>query len=72
MIIRWPPWKMIVVGGSMLLVSVILPLLMVLQILRSTFFWNFLAYGLSVAGLLIGYIGMVSMIKIRRGKDKYQ
>ncbi len=72
MIIRWPPWKMIVVGGVMMLVSVILPLLMVLQILQSTFFWNFLAYGLSVAGLLIGYIGMVSMIKIRRGKDKYQ
>ena len=72
MIIRWAPWKMIVVGGSMLLVSVILPLLMVLQILRSTFFWNFLAYGLSVAGLLIGFIGMVSLVKIRRNRDKYQ
>jgi membrane protein implicated in regulation of membrane protease activity len=72
MILKWQPWKMIVLGGGMMLVSVILPWLMVLQIVRSTFFLNFLAYGLSVAGLLIGFIGMVSMVKIRRTMQKYK
>ena len=71
MIIKWEPWKMIVVGAGMTLTSVILPFLMIMQILRSTFFLNFLAYGLSVAGLLIGFIGMVSIVKIRRNRDKF-
>ena len=63
---------MIVVGAGMMLISVILPWLMVLQLLRSTFFLNFLAYGLSVAGLLIGFIGMVSVVKIKRTQQKYK
>ena len=62
---------MIAVGGGMMLVSMVLPWLMVLQILRSTFFLNFLAYGLSVAGMLIGFIGMVSIVKINRDRDKF-
>ena len=62
---------MIVVGGAMMVVSIILPFLMVLQLLRSTFFLNFLAYGLSVAGILIGFIGMVTLVRVRRNKDKY-
>jgi hypothetical protein len=72
MILKWPPWKTILLGGSMMLVSVILPLLMVLQILRSTFFLNFLSYGLSVAGMLIGFIGIVTMVKIRRTEQKFK
>jgi membrane protein implicated in regulation of membrane protease activity len=72
MILKWQPWKMIVVGGLMMLVSMVLPWLMVLQILRSTFFLNFLAYGLSVAGLLIGFMGMVSLVRIRRTVQKYK
>ena len=72
MMLKWQPWKMIALGGVMMLVSMVLPWLMVLQILRSTFFLNFLAYGLSVAGLLIGFIGMVSVVKIRRTEQKYK
>jgi len=63
---------MILVGGAMMLVSIILPFLMVMQVLRTTFFLNFLAYGLSVAGILIGFIGMVTLVKIRREKDKFE
>ena len=70
MIIKWPPWKLIILGGSMMLVSVIIPLLMVLQVLGSTFFLNFLAYGLSVAGMLIGFIGMVFLVRIKRKEQK--
>ena len=63
---------MILVGVGMMLVSIILPFLMVMQILKSTFFLNFLAYGLSVAGILLGFIGMVSLVKIRRTQQKYK
>lgn len=62
---------MILVGVGMMLVSIILPLLMIVQVIRSTFFLNFLAYGLSVAGIMIGFIGLVTVVKIRRDKDKY-
>jgi membrane protein implicated in regulation of membrane protease activity len=72
MMLNMQPWKMIVLGGAMMLVSMVLPWLMVLQILRSTFFLNFLAYGLSVAGMLIGFIGMVSLVKIRRTDKKFK
>jgi membrane protein implicated in regulation of membrane protease activity len=72
MMLKLQPWKMIALGGAMMLVSMVLPWLMVLQILRSTFFLNFLAYGLSVAGMLIGFIGMVSIVKIRRTQQKYK
>lgn len=72
MMIKWNPWKMIVLGGGMMLVSIILPLLMILQMLRLTFFLNFLAYGLSVAGMIIGFIGIVTMIKIKRTEQKYK
>jgi len=70
--IKWQPWKIILLGGSMMLISVILPLLMVLQILQSSFFLNFLTYGLSVAGLLIGFIGMVTMVRVERAKQKFK
>ena len=72
MILRWSPKTMILVGIGMMLISIILPFLMVMQILKSTFFMNFLAYGLSVAGILIGFIGMVSLVKIRRTQQKYR
>ncbi len=62
---------MILLGGAMMVVSIILPFLMVMQLLRSTFFLNFLAYGLSVVGIMIGFIGMVTLVKIRRDKDKF-
>lgn len=53
-------------AGVMLVVSVLLPLLMVLQIIESTLFLNFLAYALSVAGMLFGFIGAVFYVKIKR------
>ena len=72
MILNWKPWKILVLAGSMMLVSVILPLLMILQVIRSTFFLNFLAFTLSMAGMMIGYIGVVSLVRIKRSEQKYK
>jgi predicted membrane channel-forming protein YqfA (hemolysin III family) len=47
------------VGTGMLLIGVILPWLMVIKVLESTFFWNFLAYGLTFFGVILYIIGFV-------------
>jgi hypothetical protein len=66
MILSWSPWKLILLGFVMNLVAMILPALMVLQVIKSTFFLNFLAFLLSIAGMLIGFIGMTFIVKLRR------
>ena len=53
------PWKLLVVGFVLLLLGVLLPLLMVLRVIPSTFFLNFLAYAASFSGMILGMIGAV-------------
>jgi hypothetical protein len=50
-----------------MLLGVALPFLMVIQVLESTFFLNFLAWGASVAGLAFGTIGFA--MYSRGGKE---
>lgn len=70
MMLSWSPWKIILLGFVLVLVSVILPLLMVIQIIPSTIFLNFLTYTLSVAGMIIGFVGMTFIVRLRREKLK--
>jgi len=63
---NWSPWKTIFLGFMLSLLGVILPLLMVLQAIASTFFLNFLAVAFSVSGIIIGFIGMTIIVKTRR------
>lgn len=44
-------------GVVLMLLGIALPFLMVIQVLESTFFLNFFAWGASVAGLALGTIG---------------
>jgi len=44
-------------GVILMLLGVILPFLMVIHVLTSTFFLNFFSWGASVAGLSFGTIG---------------
>lgn len=41
-----------------MLTGTVLPFLMVIRLLPSTFFLNFFSYGISVVGLFIGVIGV--------------
>ncbi len=63
----WQPWHTIVLGFVLVVLGFVLPLLMVLGVLKSTFLLNFIAYGASTAGLLLGMIG--AALHFRRGKD---
>ena len=61
------PRFLLALGVFLMLLGVILPFLMVIQVLESTFFLNFLSWGASVAGLAFGTIGFAMYSK--RGKD---
>ena len=55
------------IGTAMLLGGVVLPWLMVLHILESTYFWNFLATGLTTLGIMAVLIGVVFNNLVDRG-----
>jgi len=44
-------------GVFLMVLGIILPFLMVIKVLESTFFLNFFSWGASVAGLSFGTIG---------------
>jgi len=55
--IRIPPWGLILIGFLLSLTGVILPFLMVIHLIPSTFFLNFFSYGASLTGVFLGIIG---------------
>jgi len=65
--INWSPQVFVGLGFVLLVIGVMLPLLMILQVIPSTFFLNFFAYGSSFLGLIFGIIGTVQLT-IRRRK----
>ena len=52
------PVRLIILGFVLLLVGVVLPFLMVLRLLESTLPLNFISYGSSTAGLIVGFMGI--------------
>ena len=59
------PWKLLVVASVLLLLGLLLPFLMVLRLLPSTYFLNFFAYAASFSGMLLGLIGAVLYGRMR-------
>ena len=51
--------QILIIGFFLVLTGAVLPLLMVVHILESTFFLNFIAFASQVAGLFLGTIGMI-------------
>ncbi len=63
----------ILIGFFLVLMGFIIPVMIIMKYLRSTFFLNFLAYACSVAGLMMGIIGAAnSAILHRRRKNLEQ
>ena len=60
-----PVWYMLI-GFILVLLGAVLPFLMVLKVLPSTFALNFLAYGASVAGLFLGIIGAAMYVRFNK------
>jgi hypothetical protein len=64
--LNFQPRTIIIIGFILVLAGFVLPLLMVIRVLESTFFLNFLAFAASVAGLFLGIIGAAGYIRERR------
>ena len=62
------PTKMILIGLFLSIMGVVLPFLMVMKILTSTFFLNFLAYAAMVAGLFLGVTGAAMYVRLNKNK----
>ena len=60
------PLKLIVLGFVLLLIGAVLPFLMVIGLVESTLFLNFLAVVSSIAGLTVGFMGVAQYIRRRR------
>ena len=63
------PRNLFIIGFILLFLGLIIPVLMVLQIIKSTFFLNFFAYASSVLGLLLGIVSSAYMV-VRSRKKK--
>ncbi|HAV78232.1 MAG TPA: hypothetical protein DCX53_12860 [Anaerolineae bacterium] len=51
------PRFLLTLGLILLLIGWIIPLLIIMRAIPSTFFLNFFSWGASVAGLFLGFIG---------------
>ena len=60
------PRTLLIIGFFLILAGVVLPFLMVLHILESTFFLNFFSFGSQVTGLFLGFIGSVIYIRVNK------
>lgn len=63
------PKKLLVIAFVLLIAGFVLPLLMVMRYLPSTFLLNFLAYASSFLGVILGIIGAISIAASGRKRD---
>lgn len=57
---------LLIIGGLLAVMGVILPLLMVIKVLPSTFFLAFFSHGASVTGVFLGIIGAAMLVRNRK------
>ena len=60
------PRLLLSLGLVLMLLGIILPFLMVMRVIESTFFLNFFSWGASVSGLFLGFIGVATWSKMRK------
>ncbi|MBT9166142.1 MAG: hypothetical protein DDT25_00815 [Chloroflexi bacterium] len=61
-----PSVRLIILGFGLLLIGAVLPFVMVIRLLESTFLLNFVAATSSIGGLTVGLIGIVQYDRSRR------
>ena len=60
------PRRLLGLGLILIFLGIILPFLMLINVLESTFFLNFFSWGASVAGLSFGTIGFAMWSRGRK------
>jgi len=51
--------RMVAIGLVLMIIGILLPFLMVLDVIESTFFMNFFSYILSLVGMLVASVGAI-------------
>lgn len=62
------PRSMLIIGFLMVVIGAVLPFLIILDILPSTYFLNFLVFILSLGGVLMGMVA-VAFYAVERDKE---
>lgn len=62
--------RLIILGFFMVVIGAVLPFLIVMRILPSTFLLNFLAYTTSTVGIFLGVIGVAMYVGEERRKNR--
>ncbi|MCB8985701.1 MAG: hypothetical protein H6659_17875 [Ardenticatenaceae bacterium] len=64
--------RLILVGFFLVLAGAVLPFLILMGVLESTFFWNFLAFVTSVVGVFLGILGSAMYVGQKRREDDWR
>ena len=59
----------ILIGFVLVVLGFVLPFLMVMRVLTSTFFLNFFSYGATMTGLILGFFGATMYAREHRRKN---
>jgi hypothetical protein len=69
--IRISSRTIIILGFVLVFLGFLLPLLIVIKVLESTFFLNFFSFIASILGLFLGLMGAAQMaVEARRSRDR--
>jgi len=60
------PWMILFLGFLLVLAGAVLPFLMVIHLLKSTFFLNFFSYTASLVGIILGLIGSAMYVRLKK------
>jgi len=63
---RIDPRLMMVVGVLLMVTGIVLPALILIKILESTYFLNFFSYFCQVLGLVLATLGLVTYVGIHK------
>lgn len=60
------PRFLLTIGLILLITGWIIPLLIIMNVMQSTFMMNFLAWSASVSGLFLGFLGGAMWVKMNK------
>jgi len=60
------PRLLLSLGLILMILAVVIPFLILIRVLESTFFLNFFSWGASVGGLFLGIIGVATWVRKRK------
>ncbi len=60
------PRLLLSLGLILMILGIVLPFLILIRVLESTFFLNFFSWGASVGGLFLGIIGVATWVRKRK------